>query len=207
MKRYSLYFVICLIAFPSLAQTNYGLKGGASVTNLKSEGWEDKRTKLGMAVGLIAESKINRHFFLRPELIFSTKGFKFQTSSADEDGVVNLSYISIPFLAGFRPKDKIAILAGPEFSYLQDAKSKHNGKIYDLTRSYNRFDFCMNLGFQYNISKQVGVELRYSHSLIAFSGVVLGTPPPMDFIVDYIGVYKARNQSLQLNLFYLFSGK
>ena len=206
MHKIVLYFVICLFACQSQAQTRYGVKSGASITSMKSEGWQEKRNKVGMIAGLFAESKLNNQFFLRPELLFSTKGFKFQ-ADASKEGVVNLNYISIPFLAGFRPIDKIAILAGPEFSYLQDAKSRHNGKIYDITRSYNRFDLCMNLGFQYNISKQVGVELRYSHSLIAFSGVVLGTPPPMDFIVDYIGVYKARNQSLQLNLFYLFSGK
>ncbi len=205
MKRLSFYFVVCFLALQSQAQTVYGVKGGASITNLKSEGWQEKRNKVGMTVGLFAESKLNNQFFLRPELLFSTKGFKFQTDAAKE-GVVNLNYISVPFLAGFRPKDKIAILAGPEFGYLQDAKSKHDGKIYDLTRSYGRFDLCLNLGFQYNFSKQVGIDLRYSHGLIPFSGAVLDHIP-MDYVIDYIGVYKAKNRSLQLNVFYIFSNR
>lgn len=203
MKKFSFFFAVCLFALQSQAQTSYGIKGGASITNLKSEGWQDKKNKVGMTAGLFAESKIGAQFFLRPELLFSTKGFKFQ-ANAGKEGVVNLNYISVPFLAGFRPGDQIAILAGPEFGYLQDAKSKHDGKIYDLTRSYGRFDLCLNLGFQYRFSKHVGIDLRYSHGLIPFSGAVLDHIP-MDYVIDYIGVYKAKNRSLQLNVFYIFS--
>lgn len=202
MKRLSFYFAVCLIALQSQAQTSYGVKGGAAITTMKNEGWSDKQPKPGFVLGFIAEANINSKFFLKPELLFSSKGFRFDGSYGLGNGFLNFNYLSVPFLVGFRPTKKISLLAGPEFGYLQDVKSKDNDQIYDLKNSYGRFDFCANIGCQYKITSKIGAEVRYSHGLIDLSGLVIPHP-----LIDYFGVKKARHQSLQLNLFYYFSGK
>ena len=202
MKKIFFYFLFFLLALQSQSQTQYGIKAGASITSMKGQGWSDKQPKFGFVFGFIAESNFNARFFLKPELVFSTKGFKFDGSYGFGNGSLDFNYLSVPFLFGFRPTKKISLLAGPEIGYLQDVKSKDNDRVYDLKNNYSRFDFCANIGCQFKIGSRFGAELRYSHGLIDLSGPVIPHP-----LIDYMGLYKAKHQSLQLNLFYLFSGK
>lgn len=202
MKNLLLIIAVGLFAFPSQAQSRFGMKGGLSITSMKSEGWDNKQPKMGTVFGILVEKKLKGNFFFKHELIWSRKGFRFDEGYQFTNGVLNLNYLSLPLLLGYRPAAKLAFVAGPEFAFLLRANSRFNNSSQNVTNGYTRYEICLNAGAQYQLSKQLVAELRLSHGIIDVNGAVVTHP-----LIDYIGVYKAKNQALQLNVFYLFSRK
>jgi len=193
-----------LIAFSlvqSFAQVSFGAKAGLNVSNTKNIGSADNKIRPGFNAGLLAEIRILRKFLIHPELLYSVKGNKFPATAFNGGGTLSLNYVSIPFLVGFRPTNKIAILAGPEFSFLTNANSKFDGSDHDVTKNYRKFDMAIDLGVTYKIIMGLGAELRYSYGFEDLADVTYTDQFGNETGKGRIG----SNRVFQFGLYYKFS--
>ena len=202
-KTFFTTFLITFSLIQSFGQVSFGVKAGLNLSNVKNVGSLDNKTRLGLNGGFITEIKISKKFIVRPEVLYSIKGYNFPPIGNDVGGTVSLNYISIPLFGGFRPNDKFTILLGPEFNVLTNANSKFNGSNHDVTKYYRKFDLAIDLGVAYKIKHGLGVELRYSYGFEDLVDVTYTDQAGNDIGKDRIG----SNRVFQLGVFYKFSKK
>src|SRR5688572_20097064 len=89
---------LLLMANAGFAQTktSFGIRAGVNFQNLNGEDPAgndlDNKLKVGFHVGADVDIPIAEEFYLRPGVLFSTKGAKAEGS----DAKLNLSYIEVP---------------------------------------------------------------------------------------------------------------
>jgi hypothetical protein len=195
-------FFITVMGQVSYSQVKIGLKTGANLSNAKFINYEGLETdpRLSIHAGLLANIGINDKLLVRPELLYSVKGYQFDYSGF-RSGRVKLHYLTIPLLLGYKPIKKVTILLGPEVGLLTSAIGRSQGGNFNAIDFYNTIDIGADLGVAYNLSPKVGLELRYNYGF---------TPLDKDYsIPDRNGKpYKdGRNRVLQLGTFFLLNGK
>lgn len=204
MKKISIIILsISFLSAHSFGQVSFGVKTGLNFNNAKNVGSEENKIKLGLNSGAFAEIGINSKFLIRPEVLYSIKGFKFPATPFNSKGSLSLDYVSIPILGGYRLNESFAILLGPEFNFLTGANSKFDGTDHDVSKNFKKFDMAIDLGAAYYISYGLGVELRYSYGFEDLADVIY---------TDALGneIRRGRtggNRVLQLGFFYKFSKK
>lgn len=197
------FIASCLFVFSffqTFSQINIALKCGLNISNVHFAESSDRQTKLAFYGGLLSEITLKKRLIIQPELLYSIKGNKFPPTDLSAGGHLNLNYISLPLLLGYKPLNNLKILLGPEFSFLTSSKSKINSTAINLTNIYKKFDLGIDLGLVYQISKNAGVEARYNYGL---SYLLEGE------ITDVGGnplgrVKVGNNRVLQVGLFYRF---
>lgn len=99
MKK--LLFVIAAITFTAalFAQnTGFGVKAGITSANVKFSGEGvniSADSKIGFYGGVFAQIGVSENFAVQPELLYSLLGTKSTGGDADDEGKLNLSYISV----------------------------------------------------------------------------------------------------------------
>lgn len=201
MKK--VYLITCLITCPFLytfSQIKVGLKAGVDVGNVKFPSPSNTNTIVAFYGGLKTEITAGNKFIVQPELLYSQKGFGFSALGNSSSGHVNINYISVPLLAGYRLADNLTVSAGPEFNYLVTAKSHIDGASSDLSSIYKKFDVGVDAGLAYQLQKSVGIEVRYCYGV---SYLLEGTG--MDNQGNNIGKIKqGKNRVFQAGIFYIF---
>ena len=153
-----LIFVLFVFAMGSVsikAQMEAGIKGGLNLSDLQvfasgnSIGNEAFRTRPSYHIGTFVNSPFSDHFGIQVEVLFSNKGFKYETDSI---GTLNasLNYLNYPALFYYRPSKLIDIEFGPEFGYLVSGE--------DLVKS---FDMGIDVGLRFHFSKKMHAGIRY----------------------------------------------
>ncbi len=159
MKANLLLLFIAALSFSNLqAQSiHLGIKGGASVNKLTGQSFTDKFS-FGYHIGGFIEIGIGKKLSLQPEVFVSQ--IKQDTSSQFRAiynnvlGVapsnIQLSYLNLPILLGYRVTDQFSIQLGPQYSILmnQNANLLQNGK-----NAFKNGDFSVLGGLQLEVSK------------------------------------------------------
>ena len=134
-----------------------GIKGGASVNKLTGQSFTDKFS-FGYHFGGFIEIGISKKLSLQPEVFVSQ--IKQDTSSQFRAiynnllGVapsnIQLSYLNLPILLGYKVSDQFSIQLGPQYSILmnQNANLLQNGK-----NAFKNGDFSILGGLQLEVSK------------------------------------------------------
>jgi opacity protein-like surface antigen len=156
----------------SFSQVEYGIKGGLNLATVRYLNDDNSKARIGFNVGALVEIPLQDNLFLRPEVLYSSKGFAYSATQYSREGVMKLNYVNIPVLFGIRPSPKVALMAGPELGFLQKAVSKSQGIKTDMTNFYRHFDVGFDLGAGYNFSKFFGVEGRYNYGFKDLVNVV-----------------------------------
>lgn len=108
-------------------QLVFGIKAGANLSNVWDEQGSDfvADPKLGAAGGVFLAVPIGKYFGVQPEVLFSQKGFKGGGTllGFPYSFTRTTSYIDVPLLFQFKPIPYLALLAGPQFSYLLKEKN------------------------------------------------------------------------------------
>lgn len=177
-----LVFVLASVTRVALAQESdnslrVGIKGGLNVTNLWTDEVNDENPRYGFHVGVYTQLFESDIFAIQPEVLFSTKGAKYEDDSNDFDGTLdfNLNYIDIPVLAVFKLGDAAEIHVGPYFGYLLSAKANIDGDIDfeedDIDRdNFKSWDYGIAAGIGFNVgSVQIGARYNYGLQEIANS--------------------------------------
>lgn len=201
MNKYS--FLAVMIAFCSIPaqaqQVNFGLKAGINVNTVKYRNTDPEMASIGFNAGGLAQIAVTKGFFIRPEVQYSIKGYRFPAMGSDGSGTVRFNYIAVPVLAGFPIGNKFAFLIGPEFGFLTKATSKFSTGSRDVSSNFQKFDWGLDLGGTYKITSTLGVEVRYNYG---FRGLVKGITT--DENGGYTGTDKdGANRVFQAGLFYL----
>jgi hypothetical protein len=192
--------VLFFLANQIHAQITFGVKAGINLSKGNFDSI-DGSNKLGINAGLLSEIKLGEKFLLRPEVFYSAKGWKFPAISGSSGGSINLHYVTIPVLFGYRPISKLSILAGAELGYLLKTVRKPEANMPQIYNYYEKLDYGICLGLAYNLTKSIGVEMRYVYgfdTLIKASGRDANNNATGEVYRD------GANRVLQLNVFYTF---
>lgn len=166
----------------ALAQTSptFGIKGGMNVSSLsKDGGLEDQGSKIGFNGGVFLNAPISEQFSIQPEVLYNNLGSKVTLTKASvgnntytAEYARHLDYIAVPVMFQFNATPNFYIEAGPQFSFLVDARDKYkntkNGSTQDAESysldkdNFNTFDFGLGLGIGYNFTPQLGLNARYT---------------------------------------------
>ena len=117
MKKLRLSLVVAMLAIVTAAsaQLNLGVKGGVNMSNFYGDELTDKNMKIGFHVGLAADYDFAPSMALQTGLFFTTKGFKYETSSSEY--TENLMYLQLPLHLAYKqdvtPGTRIVFHAGP----------------------------------------------------------------------------------------------
>lgn len=173
MKYLLVFLLAAMITSTATAQLNLGVKGGLNVVNMAFGPPAfiptQSQYRLSYHVGIYGQSDISDRFSIRPELLFSNKGFR--SSDALGKSNVNLYYLSLPILAQYRIWDQLSVVLGPEVSYLLSAKARSAGGKSDVGFIYDRkIDLGIAAGLGYHVSEKVEIGVRYIYGLLDVIG-------------------------------------
>ena len=135
--------LICLatlLAIPAAAQQKghvFGVKAGLNLSKFVSGHSSESSFKPGLNIGVYCKARLNKNFFLRPELILSSQGERDQIGQSAFGStarhVINVNYVNMPVL--FEVGKKLTLQVGPQIGYLltatertilPDETSRHN---------------------------------------------------------------------------------
>jgi len=163
MKKSILFFIICFGFITAQAQVKFGSKAGLNYSHIKDFG--ENKSRFGIYGGLIAEINATKRIFIRPEVLYSSKGKRYSSTGFNSSGAIRFNYASIPLLVGFMPSRNFSVMAGPELNFLINVNSVFDGSDHDMTQFYEKFDLAINVGAAYKLTGILSIEARYSHSL------------------------------------------
>ena len=188
MKKFLLLFAVIGSVTIAKAQTEltYGVKGGLNLSAVGGKDTDGNKMKAGFHVGVFAELPVATSISVRPELVFSNQGSKYEDDGGK--GSVNASYITLPVMAKYRFAGGFFAETGPQLGYLVSAKAKQGGEKSDMKDMYRKTDLSWALGVGYLSKTNIGVNARFNYGLSK---------------VDKEGDFKAYNRVFQVGLFYV----
>ena len=183
-----------------MSQVQVGVKGGINIATVKYKVIGTNTASVGYNAGVLAQVRITQDFFIRPEVQYSLKGYRYNTNSSSGTGTTRLNYVAVPLLAGFNIGDKFQGLIGPEFGFLVSANSVFAGNKQKISDVFEHFDWGLDLGATYKITKALGAEVRYN---FGFRGLIKGIVTEQNGGLS--GSTKdGANRVFQAGLYYLF---
>lgn len=221
MKKLLSIFVFALVTVTAAqAQSGFGIRGGANLSNLEGDLKNESRyeSKIGFHGGITyGIDVIDNFFFIQPELLYSTKGFKYQDTeinipnvgTVEREGKINYSYLDLPVLAKIKA-GPIYFEGGPQASYLLSVDNKIkdslNGEAYRSTTTERDIDglrrfelgYAAGVGFATNSGISLGV--RYNGSLTDFVN-----KDPEDYFEG--DLTNARHSTIMATIGFTFGGR
>ncbi len=107
-------------------RTKFGIIGGLNLANFSGDDAEDSKSKTGFAAGGFVTFNLSEKFAIQPEVLYSTKGSKYESSDLgfQVKATTSLNYIDIPVLGVFSPVNNIKFFAGPSINIFLNGKSE-----------------------------------------------------------------------------------
>jgi hypothetical protein len=178
LKMFAIFIFLMSINLTVIAQhaktlTPFGLKAGLnrSVINGKElDGTATGFIGLELYVSFFIDTELNKKWRFENEILFSfTDDYHF---------------IEIPFRMKYQIYKKMILTAGPKLDFVLN----NDDETYD----FNNFGVSVEMGIQYELTKRIISEFRYSLGLL---------PQINDFALD---IYDGRRNTMRLGLGYRF---
>ena len=166
---------------------HFGVKGGANYSNVYDIKGQDFTAdyKFGFVAGLWFGIPIGKVLGIRPEMLYSQKGYQSTGSILGAGYKITHSadYIDIPILLEIKPIEYITIVAGPQYSYLVHSKNAFSNTFLTAEQQQT-FDniklrknlLCFLAGLDFNISYLV-IGTRVGFDLMRNNGDGTSTNP------------------------------
>ncbi len=152
-KTHLITFALLLLAMNTQAQLlQIGVKAGLNYANFSETNIQTDAITSYHA-GVIAEVKLLDKFAIQPELLYTTQGATYKTALGDVKN--ELGYIAIPVLAKIYLSKSFSLELGPQASFLLSEKDKFN------VNDANTFDFAVDAGLSFKITKSLFIQGRY----------------------------------------------
>lgn len=103
--------------------------------------------------GLVAEIKLLDKLSIQPELLYTTQGASYERAGTEFKN--ELGYIAIPVLAKIYLSKTFSLELGPQASFLLSEKDEF------VAEDSNTFDFAVNAGLGFKITKSIFIQGRY----------------------------------------------
>ncbi len=196
-----IFTVFLLIANVALAQRfEGGLLAGFNATQVEGDTYKGYH-KPGLVAGFYVQTDIAPAIFAAMEIKYSQKGARNKPIKNDPTKyVMRLGYIDIPTYMAFRTNDKGAIIAGISTGFLIHAKEFDNYGEYPVEdqSAFNTIDLQALVGFQFDFTDNMKVDLRFALSVIPIRSHPGETPPNQYWINNQF------NNVITLALYYRF---
>lgn len=162
MKKLFITLLLIGTGLTSLqAQTiEIGIKAGVNYANFNGSDIQTDAITSYHA-GLVAEIGLLDSFSIQPELLYSTQGASYK--NAIDEYQNELGYLSIPVMLKLYVTNTLSLEAGPQASFLVSKKDEFN------LNDYNSFDFGVNAGLGFQITKSLFAQARYTLGLTEVS--------------------------------------
>jgi hypothetical protein len=191
----------------ALGQVKVGIKAGGSYNSIlfaDTPNIQDVFTeRYGYLGGIISTVPITEKFYGRPELLLLARGWK-DLDANDKLNKIDLKYLSLPLVFGYRINPNFSVLLGPEVNYLLNSNYRENYIINIKDDHYNRFEIGLNGGIAYQFLNNFTIEARYSRGLTTLVKQIREDDYTWGVDANYFG---GINRSLQLNLAYQLNVK
>ena len=148
------FFTAAFFLFTILAWSqplHIGAKFGANINKINGASFTNQFT-YGYHAGAFAEIKLNKKFFLQPEVLFSelntdtsSKFSQLYNINATKISSIKLSYLSIPILLNYSVSKKFSLQAGPQYSILID---QNTNLLQNGQKAFKQGDFNLLAGAQ-----------------------------------------------------------
>lgn len=149
-------------------ESKVGIKGGFNISNFHttSDDVDDKNLRAGFNGGLFFKASLTDLFAIQPEILYTTKGAKFDydygsglLSPGRGEIDQRFSYLQVPVLGVITLAEVLNIHAGPYFGYMLKADVENNSENnnFDSFEDLDEDDFER---FEYGVSVGAAVELE-----------------------------------------------
>ena len=205
MKKFvlSLGLLIGVACAANAQEARFGVKAGVSLANVSGKNTKEAKNLVGATAGVMADFSFSDLISFHPELLYSQKGAKIESSSTGftQTGQIRTGYIDVPLLLRVKA-DGLFFEAGPQVGFLISKKSEQTVTIQGFgtrsstntsTNGTRKVDLGYIAGVGYQLPQGLEIGLRYNGGIFDLS--------------DPSGGSKTRNSVFQLQLGYLFGGK
>lgn len=160
-----------------------GIKGGLNVSNLYVDDVDDENARFGFSAGVFGEILSSEALGLQVELLYDTKGSKYESSTfgtVNQEYKFNLNYLDLPILAVFKLGESVEIHAGGYAGYLLSASSSTDGDWGSGNDDFDKdnfrsLDYGLIGGIGFNLgAAQIGARYNYGLAKIADSDFAEG---------------------------------
>lgn len=166
MKKLTLALLALLITGVTMAQLNFGVKGGLNIATIKVKYGHTYDRIPDFHAGGIAQLKFSHDFALRTELVYSRQGMEAKTFTGSIPYKDRLTYINVPVLAQYMVESGFHFYTGPQFGFLLDAKTTQPGQATDKSFYYKKFDLAWATGVGHLTKIGLGIDVRYNFNLM-----------------------------------------
>jgi len=149
-------------------KVRFGARLGANVTNTNfNQGFprpaEPVATqwKTGVVGGFFWQIPLRKNLFLQQEYLFSQMGGAVKSTST----TYQLRYLSLPLLLQYRFVPKLALVAGPQFDLLLQAKQQVNGATTTITHDTEERSIGATAGLEFYLTNRLSLDARYMQGL------------------------------------------
>ena len=162
----SIFTSLCILCFAITSAQNFdaGLIGGFCTSQVSGDNLSGYN-KLGSRFGAYISYPINKKMSYQLEMQFLQKGSKKPyTENSPETYLFELNYIELPATLNYQVKKGISIESGLGTAFLVGYKEQD--EITDInTDKPNTLALDFLLGVQYDIKKNLKLNIRYANSI------------------------------------------
>ncbi len=162
---------------PMSTAARFGVKGGVNLATLNFNHYPaadniNTNNKTSFHVGFLANVPLGGMMRFQPELLYSGHGSKISqnvttgASTTNQSYEQDLNYIAVPMMFQYQSLGGFVIEAGPQVSYLVQAKQDGPGNMETENEGgYDRFDIAGAAGIGYLSRVGLGINARYNFGL------------------------------------------
>ena len=158
--------VIAAANTASNAQMTHGPVAGLNLANVGGDDAENNSMRISFHIGYGVGFNLTDNISLNPQLLYSSKGAKYD--AGDEDAPLSLNYIELPIWGRYNLESGLHFDFGPYIGFLMSAKydgeSEFPGgeKVKD---NYTGTDFGVGFGLGYELESGLGFAANYNLGL------------------------------------------
>lgn len=193
MKKVSVITILILsiVSTMNAQDIKIGAKAGLNLASITGDN-VDVSMRPSFHIGGMAEIPVSAEFYVQPELLFSSQGYK--VNSNDAVGILN--YLTLPVFGKYYVTDKLSIEAGPQFGYLLSANIKvddeptpdggggnvetankssnakassataaSSARTQDIKDAFKSLDISFGIGAGYKLDNGINLSARYNLGL------------------------------------------
>ncbi len=154
----------------SFAQIEFGVKGGAGLSNTTIVHGVSKE-RIGFLGGAVAKYQLttkNEKNYLQVELLYSNQGEFSLKEEGGQKYKAFLNYINVPIMYKYYFDDQgkdFFVEGGPQLGFKVSEKFDE-GEPESENNIPKSFDLAVNIGGGYSINREIEFNLRYQYGLI-----------------------------------------
>ena len=146
----TMVFTFAALTFYAQTGVGVGIKAGANFANQNVKDISTK-TITNYHVGAYLNLNLSEKFGIRPEVLYSAQGSKW------EDAKVDFNYVAIPVMLRVKPVEVLSLEVGPQFSFLTKAHVEGVGDVMDQLKK-NDFGLAFGAGLQLPLGFNIGAR-------------------------------------------------